>query len=201
MFIAYTVFPVYAITILKTEVFQMVFEEKTISTKEIFSGKIINVRVDTIETPDKRQSFRELVDHPGGVGIVAITNDDKIILVKQFRKSFEKAIYEIPAGKLEKGEEHYTCGVRELEEETGFKAEKIAYLGCIYPSPGFVNEITHIYLATDLYEGKLNPDDGEHLDIEFFDVDEVIRMIMDNELNDAKTVAGVFKALKYLGRI
>lgn len=179
----------------------MVFEEKTISSKQIFSGKIIDVHLDTIETPDGRRSLRELVNHPGGVGIVAISDDNKIILVKQYRKAFEKAIYEIPAGKIDKGEEHYNCGIRELEEETGFKAEKFDYLGCIYPSPGFVDEVTHIYLATKLYEGIIHPDDGEHLDIEFFDVDDVLEMIMKNELNDAKTVVGVFKALKFLGRI
>ena len=179
----------------------MVLEEKTISTKKIYSGKIIDVRVDTIETPNGRQALRELVDHPGGVGVVAITDDDKIILVKQFRKPFEKAIFEIPAGKIDKGEEHYTCGVRELEEETGFKARKFEYLGCIYPSPGFANETTHMYLATELYEGCTNFDDDEYLDIEFFDVDTVMDMIMNNELNDAKTVCGVFKALKHLGRL
>ena len=101
----------------------MVYEEKTVSTEEIFKGKIVTLNVDKVEMPDGKVATRELVKHPGGVGVVAVTDNDEIILVKQYRKPIDKAIYEIPAGKLDNGEEHLLCGIRELKEETGMTAE------------------------------------------------------------------------------
>lgn len=177
---------------------KMIFEEKTVSSEEIFDGVIIKLRVDSVEMPGGHLATREIVDHPGGVGIVAITDDSEIILVKQFRKPIEKAIYEIPAGKLDNGEEHRLCGIRELQEETGFTAKNFEYLGFIYPSPGFANEVTHIYLATELTKGELNLDPDEFLDVEYVKIDKVKEMIMNNEINDAKTVYGIFKALESL---
>ncbi|MEG1880698.1 MAG: NUDIX hydrolase [Oscillospiraceae bacterium] len=179
----------------------MVFEEKTVSSEKIFDGQIIKVRVDTVEMPDGKLATRELVDHPGGVGIVALTENNEIIMVKQFRKPIERAIYEVPAGKLDGGEDHYICGVRELEEETGFKAKNFEYLGFMYPSPGFANEATYLYLATELYAGKMNLDPDEYLDVEYIPISKVKEMIMNNEINDAKTVFGVFKALELLENV
>lgn len=176
----------------------MVFEEKTVSSEKIFKGRIIDVRVDKVSLPNGEISTREIVGHPGGVGIVAITDDDKIIMVKQFRKPLERAIYEIPAGKLDPGEEVEVCGRRELTEETGATAETFEYLGYMYPSPGFTDEVTHIYLATGLNFGKASPDEDEFLDIEFFPIDKVREMIMNNEINDGKTVMGFFKAMERL---
>lgn len=178
----------------------MVFEEKTVSSKKIFDGKIIKVKIDTVSLPDGKTASRELVEHPGGVGIVALTDDGKIIMVRQYRKPLDCAIYEIPAGKLDKNEDVEACGRRELLEETGATAENFIYLGFIYPSPGFTDEVTHMYLATGLHFGEKNLDDDEFLDVEFFARDEVLRMIMNNEINDAKTVAGFFKAEKMLKR-
>lgn len=173
----------------------MIYEEKTIASREIYQGKIIRVKVDTVAMPEGKTATRELVAHPGGVGIVAVTPEDEIILVKQFRKPLEKAIYEIPAGKLDPGEDHAACGIRELEEETGLKAKNFIYLGFIYPSPGFTDEVTHMYLATGLYAGVMHPDQDEYLDIEKVKIDRMHEMIMNNEINDAKTVAGFFKAM------
>ncbi len=180
----------------------MIFEEKTVSTEEIFSGKILRVRLDKVAMPDGKLANREIVEHPGGVGIVALTDDDEVILVKQFRKPFEKAIYEVPAGKLEKDEkdDHRACGIRELSEETGCAAEKFEYLGYMYPSPGFTDEVTHLYLATGLTKGETHPDPDEYLDIEYIPLNKVKEMIMNNEINDAKTVFGVLKALEILKR-
>lgn len=177
----------------------MIFEEKTVSSEEIFRGKIIDLKVDQVEMPDGSLAQRELVHHPGGVGVVAVTEDKQVILVKQYRKPIEDAIYEIPAGKLDPGEDHRTCGIRELEEETGLKAENFTYLGFIYPSPGFTDERTHMYLATGLTQGETHPDPDEYLDIVQLPLDRVAAMIMDNEISDAKTVAGILKAIKLLG--
>ena len=176
----------------------MFFEEKTVSAKTVFQGKIIDVRVDMVSLPNGEIAQRDIVKHPGGVGIVAITDDDKIIMVKQFRKPIEKAIYEIPAGKLDKNEEPLKCGRRELMEETGAVADNFFYLGYMYPSPGFDDEVTHMYLATGLHFGENNLDEDEFLDVEYFTKEEVLDMIMNNEINDAKTVIGFFKAMEKL---
>lgn len=176
----------------------MVFEEKTVSSEHIFRGRIIDVKLDKVLMPNGELADREIVGHPGGVGIVAITDDNKIIMVKQYRKPLEKAICEIPAGKLDPNEEVEFCGKRELLEETGATAEKFEYLGFMYPSPGFTDEVTHIYLATGLSFGNANPDDDEFLDIEFFDMETVKEMIMNNEINDGKTIMGFFKAVERL---
>lgn len=171
----------------------MVFEEKTVSSDVVFEGKVIRVRVDKIKLPDEKLAEREIVEHPGGVGIVAITDNNEIILVKQFRKPIEKAIYEIPAGKLDSGEAHRLCGIRELKEETGMTAEKFEYLGYMYPSPGFINEVTHIYFAEGLSQGDTDPDEDEFLDIVRVPLDEAYEMALNGELHDAKTVFGILK--------
>lgn len=176
----------------------MVFEEKTVSSKEIYKGRIITVKVDEVAMPDGKLAQREIVEHPGGVGVVALTDANEIIMVKQYRKPLDKSIYEIPAGKMDSGEEHRICGIRELEEETGYRAENFEYLGFIYPSPGFTDEVTHIYLATGLYPGKVNLDPDEFLDTVKIPLDEVVERIMNNEISDAKTVAGVLKTVKRL---
>lgn len=176
----------------------MVFEEKTVSSKEIYKGRIITVKVDEVAMPDGKLAQREIVEHPGGVGVVALTDANEIIMVKQYRKPLDKSIYEIPAGKMDSGEEHRICGIRELEEETGYRAENFEYLGFIYPSPGFTDEVTHIYLATGLYPGKVNLDPDEFLDTVKIPLDEVVERIMNNEISDAKTIAGVLKTVKRL---
>ncbi len=184
----------------RKEVKRMIYNEKTVSSKEIFDGRIIRLRVDMVKMPGGNLAEREIIEHPGGVGIVAITDNDEIIMVKQFRKPLEKAIYEIPAGKLDKGEDHRLCGIRELGEETGYSAENFIYLGHMYPSPGFADEVTHLYLATGLTPGEAHLDPDEYLDIEYIKTSKVVDMIMNNEINDAKTIFGVFKSLEYMKR-
>ncbi len=176
----------------------MIFEEKTVSSREVFKGKIVNLKVDMVAMPDGSLAERELVGHPGGVGVVALTDEMELILVKQYRKPIEKAILEIPAGKLDPGEDHRICGIRELEEETGLCARNFEYLGFIYPSPGFTDEVTHIYLATDLYQGEAHPDEDEYLDLIKMPFSEAVDRMMRNEIADAKTVAGILKTAKKL---
>lgn len=171
----------------------MIYEEKTVLSEKVFEGRIIKVKVDRVEMPDGSAATRELVEHPGGVGIVAITDKDEIILVEQYRKPLDKAIYEIPAGKLDPGEHHRTCGMRELEEETGLSAKVFDYMGFIYPSPGFTDEVTHVYLAKELTQGETHPDDDEFLDVKKVPFDTALKMVMDGEINDAKSVFGILK--------
>lgn len=171
----------------------MIYEEKTVTSEKVFEGRIIDVRIETVEFPDGKTAYRELVDHPGGVGIIALTDNGRIPMVRQYRKPIEQAIWEIPAGKLDKGEDPKNCGVRELEEETGYKAKEVVSLGYLYPSPGFANEVTHIFFAKGLSKGETNPDEDEFLDVQEFTIEEVRNMILNNEINDAKTVIGFLK--------
>ncbi|MDO4744379.1 MAG: NUDIX hydrolase [Clostridia bacterium] len=176
----------------------MVYNEKTITSEKKFEGRIFNVRVEEVELPEGKTGYRELVEHPGGVGVVALTDDNKILMVRQYRKAIEKDILEIPAGKLEPGEDPLICGMRELEEETGYKAKEFISLGYFYPSPGFANEVTHLYLAWGITKGEVNPDEDEFLDVLEISTEEVYDAILKNEINDAKTVIGFLKAMEYI---
>lgn len=169
----------------------MQFTEKTIESEYLYQGKIINLRKDKIEQQDGRQFMREIVEHHGGVGIVAITEANEVLLVTQFRKPFEELVIEIPAGKLELGENPIECAARELEEETGFIAEKLTHLITVYPSPGFLTEQLHLYAAQGLSHGAVHLDDGEHLTSQSIDFNEALKMIEDGRIKDAKTVIGL----------
>lgn len=177
----------------------MIIEEKTLSRNEIYKGRVLTYVVDTVDVNNTTRT-REMVFHPGGVGIVAIDDDNLVYLVKQFRKPYDKAILEIPAGKLEKGEDPKESALRELLEETGYKADKITSLGEFYPSVGYTNEIIHLYLATHLTKDKQNLDDDEYVDVEKISLDDLVDMIMSNEVKDGKTIAGILKAKEYLNK-
>lgn len=172
----------------------MNLNEKAVSTEYIFRGKIINLRLDSVKLPNGRPAEREIVEHPGGVAVVAVTENDEIIMVRQYRRAADEVLYEIPAGKLNWGEDHYSCGVRELEEETGYLAGKFEYLGGFYPTPGFCNEVIHIYLATDLTKGDSNPDEDEFLEICLEKRESLVQKIMAGEIKDSKTVIGILMA-------
>ena len=172
----------------------MDFFEKTIKTDRIYEGRVINFRVDTVELPNGRTSSRELVEHPGGVGVVAVDKDGDLLLVEQFRKPYDKMILEIPAGKMERGEDPELCGRRELEEETGFTAGSFEFLGECYPSVGYTDEIIRIFLAMDLKKTEQHPDEDEFLNIRKVPLEQMYKRIMNNEIADAKTVIGVLKA-------
>ena len=177
----------------------MIFEEKTVESIVAYNGSVINVRKDMVELPDGKNAPRDIVEHPGGVGVVAVTDNNEFLIVKQYRKPIEKAIYEIPAGKLDKNEDPIKCGMRELEEETGFKCKEIIYFGYIYPSPGYTDEVTHICWTDSLVKGEMNPDEDEFLDVEKLSFDKAKEMIMNNEINDAKTVFGILKYFQIKG--
>ena len=178
----------------------MLEKEKLVRSERIFEGRIINVKVDTVTVQNGHETTRELVEHPGGVGIVAVTPDDRVCMVRQYRRPFDEITFEIPAGKLNWGEDPYECAVRELREETGFAAHSFQYLGAHYPTPGFCNERIHIYLATGLTAGEMNPDEDEFLEVEYHSFECLTRMILDNEIKDAKTVIGILKAKLVLGK-
>ena len=176
----------------------MSFSEKTLSSDVIYAGRIIRVRNDKVELDNGATAFREVVDHTGGVGILAITPDGKVPMVRQFRYPFMAETLEVPAGKLEAGEDPLECAVRELSEETGLEAEKYVSLGSILPSPGDCAETLYVYLAQNITAGRQHLDEDEFLNVEYYTLPELHRMVMDNTLTDAKTVIAILKAENYL---
>ncbi len=170
-------------------------EEKTISSKIVYHGKIITVRSDEVEVADGHKSFREVVEHSGGVVIVAI-KEDSILFVKQFRYPIKEEVLELPAGKLEKGEDPNFACERELEEETGYRAKYWKSLGFIYTSIGFCNEKLYLYLAQDLEFVGEHLDEGEILENYEYKISEVEEMIADGRISDAKTICAIHRALQ-----
>ncbi|WP_312092400.1 NUDIX hydrolase [Niallia sp.] len=168
-------------------------EEKTLKTEHIYSGRIIQVQVDEVELPNGKTSTRELVKHPGAVAVIAITDDNKLVMVEQFRKPLEKVIVEIPAGKLEKGEEPALCARRELEEETGYDCESLELVSSFYTSPGFADEIIHVYVAKGLTkkEDAAGLDEDEFVNVLEITLEEALQLIKEQRIFDAKTIFGV----------
>ena len=174
--------------------------EKTVESELVFDGKIITVKKDRAELENGEIVNRELVVHPGGVCIVALTDEEEILMVKQFRYPFQTVLTELPAGKLEFGEDHREAGLRELKEETGATCEKFEYLGVCYPSVAYLSEKIHMYLATGLSFDKQKLDDDEFLDVVRIKIDDAVNMIMNNEIKDSKTQCAILKAARLLGK-
>ena len=175
------------------------FIEREIARKTVYTGKIVNVRSDIAQVHDGKQASREVVEHPGGVCIVPIDSDNNFWCVRQFRYPFMESLLEFPAGKLEPGEDPLLCAIRELQEETGLTAGAITYLGPMYPSPGYLDEILHLYLAQDLTHGPAQPDEGEFLTVERISLEILCGFVAENKIPDAKTMVGLFRTMQYLG--
>lgn len=174
--------------------------ERTENVQGIYNGRVVNFHVDDITLCNGEKATRECVDHPGGVGIIALTDDEYVYMVRQFRYPYKESIYEIPAGKREKGEDPLETGKRELQEECGVVAENFIDLGRIYPSPGYTNEEIYLYAATGLTEVEQNLDEDEFLQVTKMKLTTLITKIMSGEITDAKTIAAAFK-LKELRNI
>ncbi|SFA97644.1 MULTISPECIES: NUDIX hydrolase [unclassified Bacillus (in: firmicutes)] len=169
------------------------FEEKTIKTEEIFSGKIISLEVQDVELPNGKTSKREIIKHPGAVAVIALTDDNKIVMVEQYRKALERTLVEIPAGKLEKGEDPKLCAMRELEEETGYESETLDWLISFYTSPGFADELVHLYVAKGLKkkENAAGLDEDEFVELVELTLDQAIKYVKEQKIYDAKTAFAV----------
>ncbi|HDU1457453.1 TPA: NUDIX hydrolase [Staphylococcus pseudintermedius] len=165
----------------------MHFEEKTISKESIYKGKIIEVEKHKVSLPNNETAYREVVKHNGAVAICALTPDQQVILVKQYRKALEQELLEIPAGKLEPGEDRESAAMRELEEETGYKAKKLTLIGEVYGTPGFSNEKISVYFADNLVEGKVNLDEDEFIEKVLYSLDDVKKAVEARTIEDAKT--------------
>lgn len=174
------------------------YTEKRLDTEEIYAGRIIRVHRDRVLLPNGREGMREIVEHPGGVGILALEADGTVLLVRQYRYAFGRTLLEIPAGKREPGEEPFVTARRELREETGAIAESWTPLGSLIASPGCYDEVLYLYLAQDLHYGATDPDEDEFLAVERMPLDQLARLCLEGEVTDAKTVCAVLKA-KLLG--
>lgn len=167
--------------------------EKTLSSETIFDGKIIHVRKDSVRLPNGGTALREVVDHHGGVCVLALDDENRALIVSQFRYPYEEVIREIPAGKLERGEDPREAAIRELKEETGAAAGDFQSLGELYPSPGYCGEIIRIYLARELTFGETDLDEDEFLNLERVPFDTLVEQVLSGEIKDAKTIAAVLK--------
>jgi len=174
--------------------------ERLVGSEVIRRSRILEFRLDTVETADGHRSTRDIAGHPGGVAIVAIDDQDRVLLVRQWRHAAGRALLEIPAGTLDRApdgsvEDHAGAAARELEEETGSRAGSWRYLGGFYTAPGFTSELMHLYLATELRaagEGGLAPDEDERLELRAIPFTDAVAMAERGELPDAKTLAGLF---------
>ena len=174
------------------------FFEEPVSHETVHTGRIVNLRSDTVRLQNGKIAGREVVEHNGGVVIAAVTETGGIIAVRQYRYPVSEELLELPAGKLERGEDPLECAKRELSEETGNTAKTWVDLGKIYPSPGFCEETLYIFLALELTRGQAHPDEDEFLSVEEISFTDFWDMIMSNTLPDAKTIVGVTKAERYL---
>lgn len=164
--------------------------ERILSEESAWRGRILDVHNAQVELPNGRVVGRDLVRHPGASAVVALTESGKIVLVRQYRTALDRVTVEIPAGKLDPGEDPLECAKRELREETGFSAKRINYLTTIATTPGFCDEVIHIYMATGLTFDGANPDDDEFVNVDLVPLSELIDAVLDGKIEDAKTVVG-----------
>lgn len=174
--------------------------EETLSSQELYSGKIVTLRKDTVRLEDGRQTLREVVVHPGGVCVLALEEDNTTYIVRQFRYPFFLVTTELPAGKLDGPEDPEKAARRELSEEVGVEAESLVYLGGMLASPGFCTEVLHIFLARGLRHGRQHLDEGEFLTAQRVPFRELFDRVMKGEIVDMKTVCAVLKVREYLCR-
>lgn len=165
--------------------------EKTLKEELVYQGDYLTIVNSTVELPNGKQAKRDMIKHPGAVAILAFIDDERILMVEQFRKPLEKVLLEIPAGKISAGEDPLQCAKRELEEETGYKSEAFEYLGKFAPAPGFCDEYIHIFKATELVSGKACCDDDEFINVKIYSIKEIKNMIKEGKIEDAKTMASL----------
>lgn len=176
----------------------MHLQEKTVKSDVVYEGPIFTITHDIAELENGKNSVRDVLHHHGGVCVVPVTENNEIYLVRQFRYPFAAVTTEVPAGKLEKGEDHAACGRRELLEEVGCECSEFIYLGEMLPTPAYDTEITHMYLAKGLSFSRQSLDEDEFLDVEKIPLAEAVKLVMDGKIRDGKTQLAILKAARIL---
>ncbi len=176
----------------------MELKETRLGGETVYRGKIVNVRMDNVSLPDGREVTREVIEHPGGVAVVALTAQNEVLTVRQFRYPMMEVTLELPAGKLEPGEDPAACGLRELREETGYECAAFEPLGVVYPSPGCYGEKLYLFLARELTYVGQRLDDGEFLTAEAIPLETLVGQIMTNDIKDGKTIIGLMMTKRKL---
>jgi ADP-ribose pyrophosphatase len=182
---------------IKIEV-KMELDEKKITSSMKFNGKLLRVYEDSVELINRKITTREYIKHPGGACIAALTKADELLFVRQFRYPYGKVILELPAGKLDGKEDPLAAAKRELKEETGTSSEKYIFLGEVYPSPGYTDEIIYLYACRIQAEGKNKLDDDEFLDIERIPIEKAVASVFANEIADSKSQIAILKIAELL---
>ena len=171
----------------------MLQNEKPLDSEFLFDGIVVKLYRDRVELDNGMKATREYIKHPGGVCVVPLDENGDIYMVQQFRYPFHTALLEVPAGKLEFGEDHRECGLRELKEEVGATPDSFEYLGCLYPTVAYDTEVIHMYLARGLHFGAQHLDEGEFLNVTKVPLEKAYEMIMANERPDSKTQLAILK--------
>jgi len=172
-------------------------EEKTLSSELIYDGQVVKLRVDTVQTPDGRKTTREIIEHIDCVAIIAIDDDDNILLVNQFRKAVGKELLEIPAGGIDPGENPEDAVHREMQEETGFLPQKLVKLSGFYSAPGYCSEYLYLYLATDLVPSQLYAEDTEGISLVRVPTSQIRALLASDDICDGKSIAGLLAYLDF----
>ncbi len=176
----------------------MGLEEKTLRKNKIYEGKILTLRIDDVELPNGNIATREIIEHPGGVTVAAVTSCNELVFVKQYRHPYESVLLELPAGKLDEGEPPFEAAKRELREETGVIGKDYVSLGQFYPSAGFCDEVLHLYFCTVEEMGAAHPDEDEFIEPVLIPIDQAVKMVLNNEIPDGKTQVTVLKTAMIL---
>ena len=172
--------------------------ETKLSSITVYDGKLLHVKCDLVRLPNGREASREWIQHPGAAAVLPMLSDGRVVLVRQYRYPVQSVTLEIPAGKLDGLEDPMECAKRELAEETGYRATEWVSLGAVATSPGFCNEVIHLYLAKGLTMGETNWDPDEYVELEYYTVDELLEAIKNEDIKDGKSLAGLMLAMPYL---
>ncbi|MBR4869141.1 MAG: NUDIX hydrolase [Clostridia bacterium] len=176
----------------------MSMDEIKISRREIHRGRILNLYEDTVRLSDGSTALREMIEHYGGSCVAALNEKGELLMVRQYRYGAGKELWELPAGKLEKGEDPVVCAARELAEETGYKATALHFLGCLHPVPAYCQEVIYMYYATELIPDRQHLDEGEFLEVATIPFEKAVQMVLNGEITDAKTVVAILKLKEIL---
>ncbi|MBZ4665737.1 NUDIX hydrolase [Mahella sp.] len=178
----------------------MDLREETISSENIYNGSFLSLRKDIVRLPNGKVSSRDIVVHPGAVVVAAIDDDGYVPMVRQYRKAVDDTLLELPAGKMEYGEDPGQCALRELAEETGYTADNIRLLTAFYSTPGFSTENMYLFMATGITKGISNTDDDEFIEVEHYKLNQLVEMVMAGDIKDSKSIVGILFVDRLLTR-